>query len=263
MFFATFLRPDSAQASSWQIQCNKNICTANYLHMKLSWRMSDSVLNGTLLSVEGLPIDNEEFNLAIEKINSTENLNIPKGNYLNKFIQWLGDIGYASYKKNIKRYLAAAVQTLNIYEQNQTDDYICAFLAYNFPQEISKLDFDINPPNKIDETLMFIKYLSFIDKSSDAHKRYTQASKAYIYLLQNQNEFDEYFANFKNFVLNYTANLYYQSLVANVNSQLQAQRQALMYKKITKKLPLFAGLIVIVWVIIVGYIIIDKKRKKT
>lgn len=263
MFFATFLKPDSVQASSWQIQCSQNVCSANYLHMKLSWKMSDSVLNGTLLSVEGLPIDNEEFNLAIEKINSTENLNIPKGNYLNKFIQWLGDIGYASYKKNIKRYLAAAVQTLNIYEQNQTDDYICAFLAYNFPQEISKLDFDINPPNKVDETLMFIKYLSFMDKSSDSTTRYKQASKAFIYLLQNQNEFDEYFANFKNFVLNYTANLYYQSLVTNLNLQLQAQKQALMYKKIAKKLPLFTGLLVIVWIIIIGYMIIDKKRKKT
>ncbi len=229
--------------------------------MQLTWKTSNSTLNGTLESAEGLPIDNEEFNIIIDKVNSTQTLNLPKGKYLNEFIEWLGNIGYSQYKNNIDRYLAATTQTLTIYEQNQTDDYICAFLAYKFPQEISKLDFEINPPNKPDQTLMFIKYLSLIDKSSNTTKSYIAASKAYIYLTQNPKKFNEYFNSYKNFVLNYTANLYYEALVSNINAQLKAQSKAQMYKKIIKRLPLFAGLLAIVWIVIFGYIIINNKRK--
>lgn len=251
----------SAQASSWHIECNQTECRANYLHMQLVWKTSTSTLNGTLESAEGLPIDNEEFNIIINKVNSTEKINIPNGRYLNDFIEWLGNIGYSQYKNNIERYLAAATQTLTIYEQNQTDDYICAFLAYKFPKEVSSLDFEINPPNKPDQTLMFIKYLSFMDKSSNATQKYAAASKTYIYLIQNPNEYNEYFDSYKNFVLNYTANIYYEALVSNINAQLQAQRQAQLYRKIAKKLPLFAGLLAIVWIVILGYTVIANKRK--
>jgi hypothetical protein len=260
-FFQSTIKP--AQASSWHIECNQTYCKANYLHMQLVWKTnnSTSTLNGTLESVKGLPIDNEEFNIIINKVNSTEKLNIPNGRYLNDFIEWLGNIGYSQYKNNIDRYLAATTQTLTIYEQNQTDEYICAFLAYKFPEEISKLDFEINPPNKPDQILMFIKYLSFMDKSSNAEQKYAAASKAYIYLTQNPNEYNEYFDSYKNFVLNYTANIYYEALISNINAQLQAQRQAQLYKKMAKKLPLFAGLLAIVWIGILGYTLIAGKRK--
>lgn len=229
--------------------------------MQLIWKTNNSTFNGTLENTEGLPIDNEEFNVIINKVNSTEKLNLPNGQYLNEFIEWLGNIGYSQYKNNIDRYLAAATLTLTIYEQNQTDDYICAFLAYKFPQEISKLDFEINPPNKPDQNLMFIKYLSFMDKSSNLTQRYAAASKAYIYLMQNPNEYNEYFDSYKNFVLNYTANLYYEALISDISAQHKAQRQAQLYRKIVKKLLLFGGLLVIVWVVILGYILIDGKRK--
>jgi hypothetical protein len=61
--------------------------------------------------------------------------------------------------------------------------------------------------------------------------------------------------------LNYTANVYYEALVSNINAQLQAQRQAQLYRKIAKKLPLFAGLLAIVWIVILGYTVIANKRK--
>ncbi len=250
-------------AASWRITCQSTTCTSNYLNMRLTWKIGNSVFNGTLVSVEGLPIDNEEFNVVIEKANAAFGLNIPKANYLNEFIQWLGDIGYSQYKNNIDRYLAACAQTVNIYEQNQTDDLLCAFLAYKFPKDMSKINFDINEQNNVSQTLMFIKYLSMMDKSNNVQESFKTASKFYIYLLQKQNakEFNEYYANYKNFVLSYTASLYYQALISTVDAQLEAQRQKAMRKAIAKKLPLFAGLIVFVWIAIFGYMIIDKKRK--
>ncbi len=258
------LKPYNVCAASWRINCQSTTCTASYLNMQLKWaKVGNSVFNGKLISIQGLPIDNEEFNVVIEKANSAFGLNIPKGDFLNEFIQWLGDIGYTYFKNNIDRYLASCEQTLRIYENNQTDDYICAFLAYKFPKDISKINFDVDEQNNVSQTLLFIKYLSMMDKSNNPQESLKAASKFYIYLLQKQNakEFNEYYANYKNFVLSYTASLYYQSLMSNINAQLEAQRQKAIRISVAKKLPLFVGLIVLVWIAIVGYIIIDKKRK--
>ncbi|MGC8501514.1 hypothetical protein [Desulfurella sp.] len=253
----------SAFGSSWHIECKLNSCRAKFLQMQLKWKAQKSTLNGTLEKVEGLPIDNEEFNIAINKINSSLNLSIPKAQYLNEFIVWLGNIGYSQYKQNIKRYLAAATQTIKIYEQNRTDDYICAFLAYKYPQEISKIDFDINPANKLDETLMFIKYLGYIDNVKNPEERYKEASKAFVYLLQEQNHgtFVESFANYQNFVIDYKASQYYTLLQNYINAQAKNQERFYIYQKLRKELPIVMGSIVLVWILIFGYIAIDKKRK--
>lgn len=253
----------SAFGSSWHIECELNNCKANFFQMQLKWKAQKTTLNGTLENVSGLPIDNEEFNIAINKVNSSLNLSIPKAQYLNEFIIWLGNIGYSQYKQNIKRYLASATQTINIYEQNKTDDYICAFLAYKYPKEILKIDFDINPANKLDETLMFIKYLGFIDNIKNPVQRYKEASKAFVYLLQAQNQgaFEESFANYQNFVINYKASQYYTLLENYMSVQTKAQERFYIYQKLRKELPIVLGLIALVWIIIFGYIAINKKRK--
>lgn len=257
---------NNAFGSSWQIECELNNCKANFLQMQLKWKAQKTTLNGTLENVAGLPIDNEEFNIAIDKINSSLHLSIPKAQYLNEFITWLGNIGYSQYKQNIKRYLAAATQTLNIYEQNKTDDYICAFLAYKYPNEVSKIDFDVNPANKLDETLMFIKYLSLLDGNiKNTEQRYKEASKAFVYLLQTQNQglYEESFANYQNFVINYKASQYYTLLKNYMSAQTKAQEKFYVYQKLRKELPIVAGLIALVWIMIFGYIAINKKRKGT
>lgn len=261
LFFLLFFT-NNAFSLSWQINCVQKMCNASAYHMSVSWVEQNSTLSGKLVKIEGIPISNAEFNFTIQKLNHS-GLNLPQTDYSLRFIKWLGDIGYSNYKHNINRYLAAASQTVKIYSQNQIDEYILAFLAFNFPRDFSKINFNFTN-SSILEKAMFIKYLSFFDKTPNVLDRMQNASKAYIYLLQDQNkkQLQEYLYNFRNYLINYKANQYYMVLASNMKEQFQEQYQRALFTKIIKTAILVCGLLIFLWIAIFGIIIVKKKRGK-
>lgn len=255
VFFLSFLQ--IAYSTNWRVSCESGYCSAKAYHIVVRWKKAqNSTFNGTLESINGIPIDNQEFNLVIEKLNSQLNLSIPKGNYLNDFIEWLGEIGYAQSSNNIDRDLAAAQHTLDIYANNNTDGYICAFLAYKFPNEINKIDFQLQDNSKLADKLMFIKYLGLLEKGNIKN-----ASKLYIALLQNKNLYNQYIGNFNDWIISNKANEYYTYLSSSLKHYLILQAQYKSYQKMQRILPYVLLILAFIWIMIFGYYFYGKRIK--